>query len=143
MSNFMGTARSNYFLVKDVEAFKEWAWALPDIRILEQETENPGVSRYGILSDGDEGCFPTYYFALNEGDEGDDVEIDWKADLGVHLQDGEVCVLMEAGAERTRYIAGWTIAFDNTDKPQVEISLDSIYALAETAFGVEPTRASY
>lgn len=151
MSNFNGTARSNYFKVKNAEVFMAWVETLPDVIILEETATPDGIPMYALLSeDCDTGCFPTWYAQLDEDDVedelevgGDEIEIDWKADLGAHLADGEVCVLMEAGAEKARYISGWALAFDNTEKPAVTVRLSDIYARAEAAFGAKPTPAEY
>ncbi len=135
MANFNGTARSNYFKVKDIAAFDAWVESVPGL------VSSPAGDMQMIYSDDpDEGCFPAYYY-----DEATDesIDIDLISDISEHLADGEVCVLMEAGAEKLRYISGWAVAFDNTDKPAVRVSLNDIYDLAKAAFGVIPTDASY
>jgi len=144
MSNFNGTARSNYFRVKDVEAFKEAMEALPAINVWEKD------GLFAIYSeDPDTGTWPSWMIRddPDPDEEGafiqDEYEIDMPTEIAPHLADGEVCVLMEAGAEKLRYISGWAVAFDNTDRPVVRVSLNAIYAKAKEAFGVEPTDASY
>lgn len=148
MSNFNGTARSNYFRVKDEGAFEAAMAALPDINVWTKETD--GVLRYAIGSDdADTGCWPSFMHAESVGEPGgdeveqEDREIFMPDEIAPHLADGEVCVLMEAGAEKMRYINGYALAFDNTDRPVVRVSLDDIYEKAKEAFGVEPTDASY
>ena len=89
-------------------------------------------------NDPDTGCFPSSY--LNEADE--DVDIDLPSEIGAHLVDGEVCILMQAGSEKLCYISGWAMAFDSTGKV-VRVSLDDIYSTAKEAFGVTPTEAVY
>ena len=140
MSNFNGTARSNYFRVKDAESFKQAMGALPDIRVWSRAGPE-GAENFAIASDNpDTGTWPTYGYN-DETDE--EIEYDMPTEIAPHLADGEVCILMAAGAEKLRYIGGWAVAFDNTDRPVVRVSLNDIYDMAKVAFGVEPTDASY
>ena len=134
MANFNGTARSNYFKVKDIAAFDAWVETIPSL------VSSPTADMQMVYSDDpDDGCFPSHYC----DDDGNDFDLDIEEELKKHLADGQVCVLMEAGAERVRYISGWAVAFDNTDKPSVRVSLNDIYDLAKAAFGVMPTDCSY
>ena len=138
MSNFNGTARSNYFRVKDEGAFEAAMAALPDIKVWTKESD--GALRYAVSSDnGDTGCWPSCKY----DEVGEDEEIDMPDEIKPHLMDGEVCVLMEAGAEKLRYVSGWAVAFDNTDREVVGVSLNDIYGKAVAAFGAIPTDASY
>ena len=140
MSNFNGTARSNYFRVKNAEAFVEAMLALPGVGVWTKTGED-GVVRHAVSSeDCDTGTWPTTGYN-DETDE--EIEYDMPTEIAPHLMDGEVCVLMEAGAEKLRYISGWAVAFDNTDRPCVYVSLGDIYAKAEEAFGAKPTEAIY
>lgn len=135
MANFNGTARSNYFLVKDIAAFQAWVESVPGL------VSSPTGDLQMIYSDDpDEGCWPCHYY---DDDKDEEVEVDMVNSITEHLADGQVCVLMEAGAEKVRYISGWAVAFDNTDKPAVRVSLNDIYDLAKAQFGVMPTDCSY
>lgn len=66
------------------------------------------------------------------------------SELAEHLQDDSVAVLMEAGAEKLRYVAGWAAAV-NAKGEVVEIGLHAIYDMAKQKFGddVEITVAEY
>jgi hypothetical protein len=140
MSNFYETARSNYFRVKDAESFRRAMAALPSINVWSKAGPD-GVERYAVASDDpDTGTWPTCGY---NDETGEDIEYHMPTEIAPHLVDGEVCVLMEAGAEKLRYISGWAVAFDNTDRPVVQVSLNDIYDKAKAAFGVEPTDASY
>jgi hypothetical protein len=148
MSNFNGTARSNYFRVKDADAFVAAMVALPDIKVWTKVDDN-GVVRHAIASDdADTGCWPGWMQVESMGEPGgdeieEDREIYMPDEIAPHLMDGEVCVLMEAGAEKLRYISAYALAFDNTDREVVRVSLNDIYHKAKDAFGVEPTDATY
>src|SRR5213075_3124435 len=57
----------------------------------------------------------------------DEVEgIDLAAELAAHLEDGWVAVLMEAGAEKCRYVAGWALAVNSKGETR-HVSLEDIY----------------
>lgn len=135
MANFYGTARSNYFKVKDDVAFKDWVTTVPNLGFWKHNKDET----FAVYSDdSDSGCWPSSFLDEDEND----VEFDMVEALSKHLADGEVCVLMQAGAEKLRYISGYSQAFNNTGEC-VQVSLDDIYALAQTKFGVQPSDASY
>ncbi len=134
MANFIGHARSNYFQVKDVENFKSWVLNIPSLGFWEKE------GAFAIYSvDPDTGCWPTGAFDPKSEDY---VEIDLVADLAEHLQEGEVAVLTEAGAEKLRCISGYSVAVNHKGET-VSVSLNQIYQLAMDKFGVDPSRAEY
>jgi len=54
MANWYGTARSNYFRVKDTNAFKAWIHAMPDLFLLEKD------GKFGFYAEGDSGGFPSF-----------------------------------------------------------------------------------
>ena len=74
------------------------------------------------------------------GDECEDFDL--VEELAQHLADGEIAVLVEAGAEKLRYITGDAIAV-NSKGEKVAFSLRHIYELAEQAFGQRPSEAAY
>jgi hypothetical protein len=133
MANAICAARSNYFKVKDEAAFLAWA----DSRGLYRSTGGDGMWMIGGAAD--DGAWPTSTWD-EEADEEQHVDI--QAELCEHLADGEICVLIEAGFEKLRYVFGFASAFDNTGKA-VQVSLLNIYTLAEEAFGKRPTPAEY
>jgi hypothetical protein len=135
MANFHGTARTNYFRVKDIEVFKKEIKGIPSLRLIE---DNEG--RVGFVSEcPDSGTFPSY--AWNEETD-EAVDIDLCGMVADHLAEGEVAVLIEAGAEKLRYISGWATAVNHQGKT-VTIRLSDIYNAAEKIFGVRPTLAEY
>lgn len=142
MTNWYGAARSNYFEVKDAEAFKQWVDNTPSLGYWQN-----GDS-FAIYSDcPDSGGWPSGRYERVEEVDDDDftedwVDIDLPDELSKHLTEGQVAVLMEAGAEKLRFISGWAVAVNHEGKT-VMVSLSNIYDLAEKAFGVTPTDASY
>ena len=136
MANYYATARSNYFTVKDVEAFKKWAEELCLTVHEERRDENSKEPRrFAIFADnGDSNGWPGYNYETDE-------EVDIFTALAPHLADGEVAVLMEAGAEKLRYVTGYAVAIHSSGKTK-EISLNGIYALAAEEFGVDQASIS-
>jgi hypothetical protein len=147
MANFYGSARSNYFKVKDEATFLLWAKSVPGLGVWSQKNE-AGEQEHGVYSDdGDSGCWPSCrelddnHPDYEESDCGR-VDIDLTQELSEHLLEGQVAVLMEAGAEKLRYVTGSAVAVDHTGKT-VTIFLSDIYKLAHEAFGVRPNGAEY
>jgi hypothetical protein len=139
MANYFASARTNYFSVKDVAAFRDALKDLP-VEICVGHGEASNLSRVCVLCRDEDGAgWPTQRY----DDEADDyVEIDLVDLIAPHLVEGEVAVMMEAGAEKLRYIVGYAVAFDSTGE-SIQLSLSDIYAIAREKFGVQPTEASY
>jgi len=142
MANYYATARSNYFAVKDEQAFRDWA-ALLGLTILEPDlraTTANGVRRFGLCPgyDSDPGSWPT---SLYNDTTGEDDDIDFSDQLSAHLADDEVAILMEIGNEKLRYLNGWAEAV-NSKGETVVVTLESIYESART-LGQNMTRAEY
>ncbi len=139
MADWYGVSRSNYFRVKDHDAFTEAMGGL-DLRVVEGgKGETAGM--VAVISDAEYGDWPSEVF-----DEAADdyVEVDLVTRIAEHLVDGEVCVLVSAGAEKERYVTGTATAFTNQGNAKaINLSLNDIYAKAKEAFGVDPTRAQF
>ena len=119
MADFYSQGRTNYFLVIDGEAFET-----------EIQKLGEGVGRPIHLIKDDRGyCLlfeegiPTYFYNEETGEESD---VDMEYVIREHLADGSVCVMMETGAEKLRYLSGWSIAFNNKGDTKV-IDLNHIY----------------
>lgn len=142
MANWYGTARSNYFKVKDEQAFRAALAQLEDIKVIDDRTrlDDPGEGRFALLvEDSDSGSWPSWVFSDDESDEPD--EVDLVAVIAPHLAEGEVAVLMEAGAEKLRYITGWALAFNGKGEIR-RVSLDDIYDAA-AELGTAVTQVAY
>ena len=132
MANYYSTARTNYFRVKDVDAFNAWVKEYEDnyrVEVVDKE------DTFAILFDGESGVPNS-----REVDGGYD-DIDFMDELSKHLADDEVAVLHESGAEKLRYINGFAIAINNKAERRV-ISLDDIYVHAKE-LGKNVTLAQY
>ena len=141
MANYSATSRSSYFRVKSRAAFDEWlsTVAYNDLTVL--ETDDP--LRVGLnATNGDCAGF-SIEFEDEDGESRNLLE-----ELAKHLADGEVAVLMEAGAEKCRYVAGFAVAVMADPKADggfktLEVNLNDIYGLVRTNWGVEPGQAVY
>jgi len=136
MANFYGTARSNYFEVKDLAAFEAAMAKLPDLEVIHRD-ELVGI----MVNDGDSGCFPS--FTYDEETE-EEFEIDIAEHVAEHLADGAVAIFVQAGAEKLRYVSGYAEAINNKFQRKA-LSLDDIYDMAAglTTSMKAITRAEY
>lgn len=137
MANYYASARTNYFAVTDLEAFKaDIESKTSSVEVVSKEED--GLTLVALLgNDDDGGGFPFEY--ANE--DGDYVELDWAEIFKAHLEDGWVAIIMETGAEKLRYITGYAVAY-NSKGETVEIALDEIYERAKS-IGTKITTATY
>ena len=163
MADWYGSARSNYFRVRNIEAFKKlcerWnAQFWEEGKYDEKTKTNKKTGRVAFSGEDDHGGLP--YYRSEEVKLGDlppkkraatakaqgldpkdpealkeTVEVEYEQDdffneLAEQLVDGEVAVMMEAGAEKLRYVSGWAIAINSKGK-RVVVGLDDIYKKAQ------------
>ena len=137
MANWYGTSRSNYFHVKDKEAF----WQFVVDTGVKAFTDDQG--RYAVAADSEnDGYWPSSIFKCHEDGTEDYEDIDFEDELAPHLADGEVAVLMTAGAEKLRYVTGYAIAVKN-DGSRMTLDINDIYDNVLHAWGIDPSRAEY
>jgi len=134
MANYYESARSNYFFVKDIEAFEEELNGSG----LEISTKKIDDLTQVCLLASEENGFPFEKYDL---DTFDSEELDWSDIFKRHLVDNQVAIIMGSGAEKLRYITGWAMAFNNKGESK-SINLDAIYDLAKE-LGSEITTATY
>jgi hypothetical protein len=142
MADWCGTARSNYFQVRDEAAFRDWA-EKRNLHVFERPSTENSPRSFGFYSEDEYGGWPSLDVELEE--ETGDGSIDLFAELPQHLQEGQIAVLMEIGAEKHRYLTGVAVAVDHAGKT-VEVTLDDIYQSAANALNCEIeqiTRCSY
>ena len=137
MADWYGAARTNYFHVKDAEAFKAWA-AGASLKPHQSDT----TDLWCLCSEDQYGGWPSEVW---EDGADDSREFDIVDELAAHVPEGWPVVLMESGAEKLCYITGRAVAFRTKDGvvERFKLSLDDIYFLAEQAWGVAPTSCSY
>ena len=137
MANYYGQARTNYFQVKDLKAWREELSNYP-VELIETKDDD-GTIKVGFMDANDDGAGLDWQLYDEEGNE---TEIDWTDLLARHLADNEVAIIMETGAEKYRYLSGWAMAVNNKKETR-EISLaKDIYTLAQE-LGENVTGATY
>lgn len=134
MANYYESARSNYFLVNDVEKFKEVIDTINGLEIV-SKPDDEGNTLVALL--GDEEFWPSTLVT----DDLDEIEIEWEDIFKEHLADNWVAIFMGAGAEKLRYVNGWAVAYNNNGESKA-ITLEDIYDLAK-GLGSQVTHASY
>lgn len=122
MANWYGTCRSNYFAVKDVDAFIAFLSQFEADLITNKE------GLVGFVSQDEYGGIPTYW----PEDDSDPISI--TEGIAEHLAENQVCVILESGAEKARYITGQAIAIAWTGD-RTDLSLTDIYKQAQDEFG--------
>ena len=133
MANWQGTARSNYFRVKNEDAFRTWVERTPPLVYFTHAADDH------LFAIGSETGWPVTAYNQAEDEE---IEIDLPMELSLHLAEDQIAILMETGAEGLRYVTGFAVAVNERGE-QVSLHLAEIYQRAIDRFGIEPTRAEW
>lgn len=128
MANYYANARTNYFKVKDIEAFKTTLENFP-LEVVSRD-DNPEFVALFIPDGSDDGSFPWNDFW---NDDADGAEIDWTALFKHHLQENSVVIIQEVGNEKQRYFGGIAVAI-NSKGEEIIIDINAIFDRA-TALG--------
>lgn len=107
MANYVGTFRSNYFGVKDADAFQQFC-EKHNLEFIEKD------SRYGFLMHPDtEGGF-----SISGWDSEAEEETDILTEIAEHLATDQVAIIIEVGQEKMRYLVGhaWLVNADGEQK---------------------------
>lgn len=142
MANYIGKERTNYFRVKDEDAFKKWAEEL-GLEVA-TETNQKGENLFALFPsrDSEDGGFPTVREDQGETEDWPE-SIDLLNELSAFLQPGSVAILMGIGSEKMRYLHGYAEAI-NSEGERASITLDDIYKLAvKLGAGEKVTLAEY
>jgi hypothetical protein len=104
MADFYATSRSNYVLVKDVtaaiESLKDF-----DIPIHRHPTNENAIMLAGCP------YFGTFNSSYVDENTGEDTYLNLAEWASTHLVEGQVLVLVSAGAEKLRYVSAWAEAY--------------------------------
>ena len=103
MADFLATSRSNYVIVKDVQAAVD-SLKPYDIPIHRHPKNKNAIMLAGCEADG---TFNSSY--VDESD--DEIHLDLAKWASSHLQQDQVLVLVSAGAEKLRYVSAWAEAY--------------------------------
>ena len=143
MANWTGTARSNYVYFKPgtLDALK---------KLFDIKTETDPVGRRAIFPDTDNGSVPDLYdpdieqiklledlgMDLAKNDDGEVDDLTMLDVIHLCLEENEIFIWMEIGAEKSRYVTGLAQAYDRTGMIK-QVDLIDIYA------GLTCTRAEF
>jgi hypothetical protein len=130
MANYYGAARSNYFLLKDPDAFIE---AVDDIQGLEYQRSRVLEEPYYMVYSSWPNGWPSLHIDNNGDEIGDFDVLEFLSD---HLADGEVAIIQEVGHEKLRYLFGQAMAINNK-KEKRSIDLNLIMEMALELKGEE------
>lgn len=135
MANYYGSARSNYFKIKDRAAFEK---AMENFQVtIVAASDDPELIT--LLSDeADGGGWANTYYDESKDDY---VDFEIENEVAPHLQDDWVAVFMEAGAEKLRYINAYAVAINNQGQV-VRLDLSDVYDMARS-LGKHITDAAY
>jgi hypothetical protein len=128
MANYIAQGRSNYFAVKDEQAFREDI-AKCYVELIERKTD-AGQTLFGFLDNGEGEGIDWFAWQADDDDPtpaGN--EFTWGEFFQKHLADGWVAIIMNIGAEKMRYLNGEATAYNNKGEDKF-ISLDEIVTLA-------------
>ncbi len=133
MANYIAKCRSNYFRVKDREAFNRFCEE-NDLEAFEDcQSGQVGFLCYGNVPPG----------ANIRRSDGIIEEREFFSVLATHLKRGSVAIVMEVGSEEFRYLAGEGIAVNSTGRT-VSIDLGSeIHRLAKRLTSCKITPCQY
>ena len=102
MADFYATSRSNYVIVKDVQAAIE-SLKPYDIPIHRHPTNKNAIMLAGCNSNGT--------FSSSYVDDNEDIYLDLAEWSAAHLADSQVLVLVSISAEKLRYVSAWAEAY--------------------------------
>ena len=137
MANYVPFMRSNYFKVKDPQAFEAFCkkWDLELIKT--PDPQDPQGQLFGCVNNGETGLPCGYY----DKEKDEFVEEDFMKTLSGHLCEGWVAVVREVGYEKMRYLVGFTVAVNSAGRSCV-VDLDAIYDRARR-LGKHVTQCSW
>lgn len=136
MANYISQTRSNYFAVKDEQAFREDI-AKCNVELLTYNRED-GQTLFGFMDDESGDGMDTWFAWSADDEDEDSTELTWGEFFQKHLADGWVAIITSIGHEKYRYLNGEATAYNNKGEEKF-VSLDSILQLgAELGENVTP-----
>lgn len=133
MANYCCATRTNYFRVKEPEAFKKFMNNVytdeGDLDVWEEEKDGHTVFGFGgycqILG-------MPIYTDTNNNDYPDDFDYDeFINGLADHVADDDAVIVLESGNEKLRYVVGSALVVTSKDSRYLEISALAANAAAE------------
>ena len=114
MANYVSTTRTNYFHVKDAEAFRGFMDNVSGDNLkLWDEKDDKGDTVFAF------GCEGSIYGIQNE-DENDNYDL-FIENLQEYIADNDAVILTETGHEKLRYVSGYASIITGTDIQHVNL----------------------
>ena len=135
MADFYATSRSNYVLVKDVDAAIE-ALKNFDIPIYRHPKNANAIMLTGCDGDG------TFNSSYEDGEAFEDVHLNLAEWASTHLVEGQVLVLVSAGAAKLRYISAWAEAYTWKGEVVTVDLLTSLFSRLQSELGIAPSEVA-
>lgn len=138
MANYYASARTNYVKVsksEQLEKLKETLSPFP-IGVHSKEIEDGQHLVCFTCDDSDNGGWPS--FAYDEDD--NELNFSWEELVMPHIDENEVLVVMEVGAEKLRYLVGAADAYIRRPTGEIQwtsVSINDIYEKAKLEFAVD------
>lgn len=125
MSNYICTIRTNYFHVKDPDAFRAFmgrVYGSTDFISFWQEKDLAGQPVFGFGTHGAIGGLRNA--AADENDDADESAYDaFICGLQDHVAEDDAVILLEAGYEKLRYVSGSATIITSNDQDYLNISV--------------------
>ena len=149
MANWSGTSRSNYVRISDEEGLT----AAVEKFGLKTSKDQEGLTAF-FPGDSGDGDWPSWVTSYEDDPEDPDNKLEieegftFATAIMPFVAEGQVLIVMSAGAEKLSYITGHAEAFirKGEDVHWTAVNLENIYKKAAEAFGVEDseiTEAAY
>ncbi len=137
MANYMPAWRSNYFAVKDRDAFMAWIARFRGEVEVQFKRYGPRELATILQSQTSQSGIPT---SCVDPETGEAVACDFTAELAQHLAEPDVAILQEVGHEQLRYLVGMAVAV-RADGRVLQVGITDIYQLVDEEWNVIPTEA--
>lgn len=119
MANYVAKVRTNYFKVKDADAWQAFCDRFELTNIVDNQN---GEQLHGFMDNTLGNGIPHLVWDEKEQDH---VEIDFLKEMAKHIEDGWVAVIVEIGSEKYRYLLGFAVAVNSKGESR-QVTLDEI-----------------
>lgn len=127
---WIGTSRTSYARFKDLAVL---AAVLAPYEVIVSPSSDLDDAAC-LLSQMEDGGWPRFTE--------DDQELDLPSIVAEHLRAGEVIVFQSVGADKLRYVSGYSEAITH-DGRRITVDLDDIVARAKSELNAQPGQMSY
>ena len=147
MANYTCAVRTNYFKVRDPEAFRVFmqrVYGEEDHVSLWEQMDNSGVLRFGFGSYGGIGGLRNE--PCDDDDEYDDDDDTYDAfidGLQAHIAEDDACLIFEAGHEKLRYVTGSCTIVTAKETRHLDIADMGVRTVRDELLGPEWTTKTY